>query len=559
MEDHTVTKSKTKQVSEKLLYIATAISIPNIFLFYLYNNNVDENNIRLSHTYILALFFAVVSVCVFLLFYWLVQNKGGALVALTLLWAAFWLFESLYSAAVAYISYRRELLVYLAGGIAGLVFFFRWYKPKILTNRFAANTFAVIVCILFVYNLVPGLYNHIVELRGVSRGHTLYELKRNFTIDDSLPSPDIYWFHLDGMLGFDAVEKYFGEDQESLKNELTSRGFLLNEDARLKASCTQLALPALTSPGFYDSYFGDILAEATDNALRPKVRSSVNKRLREDGVRYNEDILPNPELFYAFIDAGYRQATFAISGFFPFADRIYLNARTAALAGEVFKARLDTLSAITDLEQLLISTTPLSIVGEQLTSFIERRNKALWEPIPKYSEQLSQLRKRPYISFIESQLYKYLIDSFNIQSPKLIYAVNSLAKSPYNKIAKSEGSNYPLPDNPDAVDLLYFEQHEYATEVMLTAIDMVLEINPDAIIILQADHGVHTHTTLAYLEDVGYSLDEMMDFNYSTFSAVRIPPQYGVLSEPLDPLDIARYLVNHFVGWNYEMLFYSGE
>ena len=558
MENHTVTKSKAIKVSENLLYIAAVISLPNIFLFFLYNNNVDENNIRLSHILILALFFAVVSVCVFLLFNWLVQNKGGALVALTLLWVAFWLFESIFSAAIAYIPHRRELFIYLAGGIASLVFFFYWYKPKILTNRSAVNSFAIIVCVLFVYNLIPGLYNHIVELRGL-RNDKPYELKRNFMVDDSLPSPDIYWFHLDGMLGFDVVEKYFGEDQEQLKNELTSRGFLLNEDARLMASCTAMALPALTSPGFYDSYFGAILTEATDNATRPKAVKTINNRLRADGVRYREDIMPNSEVFYAFIEAGYRQVTMAASYNFPFADRLYLNSKTTALPGEIFKAELGTLSAINDLGQLLIMTTPLSVIGEQLTSFIERRNNALWESVPKYSEQVSQLSKRPYISFVENQLYKYLIDSFNIQSPKLIFAVNNLAKAPYEKISKATNSDRPAPDNPNAVDLLYLEHHEYAIEVMLTAIDMVLEETPDAIIVLQSDHGVHTHPSLAYLEEVGYSLEEMMDFNYSTFSAVRIPPQYGVLSEPLDPLDIPRYLVNHFVGWNYEMLFYPGE
>jgi hypothetical protein len=43
-------------------------------------------------------------------------------------------------------------------------------------------------------------------------------------------------------------------------------------------------------------------------------------------------------------------------------------------------------------------------------------------------------------------------------------------------------------------------------------------------------------------------------------SAVRIPPQYGKLSQPLDPLDIARYLVNNFVGkGNYDYLYYTEE
>ena len=52
----------------------------------------------------------------------------------------------------------------------------------------------------------------------------------------------------------------------------------------------------------------------------------------------------------------------------------------------------------------------------------------------------------------------------------------------------------------------------------------------------------------------------MLELNYSTVSAVRIPEKYGSLTEPLDPLDITRYLVNHFVGeGNYDYLHYYEE
>jgi len=58
----------------------------------------------------------------------------------------------------------------------------------------------------------------------------------------------------------------------------------------------------------------------------------------------------------------------------------------------------------------------------------------------------------------------------------------------------------------------------------------------------------------------GYDLEDQLNLNLSVISAVRLPPKYGKLLQPLDPLDIARYLVNHFVGkGNYNYLYYKEE
>ena len=110
-------------------------------------------------------------------------------------------------------------------------------------------------------------------------------------------------------------------------------------------------------------------------------------------------------------------------------------------------------------------------------------------------------------------------------------------------------------DNSFAVDLLYFPQYKYATEVMLITIDMVIEQNPDAIIVLQGDHGIHNRGQWDLIRK-GFPESQILEMNYSVISAVRIPQQYYELIEPLDPLDISRLLVNLFVGENYPLLYY---
>lgn len=95
--------------------------------------------------------------------------------------------------------------------------------------------------------------------------------------------------------------------------------------------------------------------------------------------------------------------------------------------------------------------------------------------------------------------------------------------------------------------------------MMLGMIERVIEENPTAIIIIQGDHGIH-YFARSELAEQGFTDEQMIEINFSTISAVRIPEKYGTLSEPLDPLDITRYLVNHYVGeGNYDYLFYKED
>jgi hypothetical protein len=91
-----------------------------------------------------------------------------------------------------------------------------------------------------------------------------------------------------------------------------------------------------------------------------------------------------------------------------------------------------------------------------------------------------------------------------------------------------------------------------------------LAYDPGAVIVVQADHGIHgigpgdAYFDSDFMFARGYSLEDQLNLNLQVMSAVRIPSQYGELTEPLDPLDISRYLVEHFIGGgNYEYLYYQ--
>ena len=84
-------------------------------------------------------------------------------------------------------------------------------------------------------------------------------------------------------------------------------------------------------------------------------------------------------------------------------------------------------------------------------------------------------------------------------------------------------------------------------------IDLILKQNPDAVIILQSDHGWHLPETVSYLYQTDISDYDLFELIHSTLSAVRIPSRYGGINEPIAPINLTRELVNRFVGQNYEL------
>jgi hypothetical protein len=119
-------------------------------------------------------------------------------------------------------------------------------------------------------------------------------------------------------------------------------------------------------------------------------------------------------------------------------------------------------------------------------------------------------------------------------------------------------------DNPDHDSdmgftryYLYPEGFLFALHRALNYIDVIIERNPNAVIIAQSDHGFHLGCTQEHLLEQGYSLEQVLELSLSVFSATRIPPEYGGGEEPIAPLNISRELVNRFVGFNYQLI--TGE
>ena len=556
-------KHKEKKGGSILFYFSAAL-LPTIPLVFLFNNNKQNFTLQFSHFSFLSMILSAIGVLMFLIFRKITYSSESALAVSFFSWFSFWAFESIITISNWYSNsfyHRMLLLVIFATITTALLLYMRRHYALIRKTRSAFLVFAVTICFLFLYNFAPTLYSEVLLVAFDVAPRHQYEIRTDFVIDNSLPKPDIYWFHMDEMMGFDAVEKYLGDAQNELKAELISRGFVINEDAALHSRTTLFAMPSLLSPSFYDSYLKQLIAEH-DHLLRRPFEKEVYNRLQLDGIDLRKDIHSQHELFNAFRAVEYLVAamSFYNGHFMRSADIVYRDSDADPVAfinsvenREAWR-RFGELRELHALIKLVTSSTPLSLFDQMISGYINEQLKGIWLPIPENGEVISKFYVHSRPSYEEMHLYRTLYDSFSIQSPKLVYILNLIAHWPYLDVYQIGEMNHPSPDKPYAFDLSYLSNYEYAAKVMLSAMDMILKENPSAIIILQADHGIHWTLAHDYMLDSGFSEAQVFEIWSSVISAVRIPQHYGGLVEPVNPLNISRMLVNRFVGENYTLI-----
>jgi hypothetical protein len=295
------------------------------------------------------------------------------------------------------------------------------------------------------------------------------------------------------------------------------------------------------------------------------------------------DIYKQIEILKAFSDAGY--INIANKGITASRDvDMQINGHEVITNLEVFREKDISFNKLADFINLITDASALSVIKPKIDKMLEKKRPAVnTQPLPAYSETVYK-----YLTGSDSDndmagVVKAVKYAASIQSPHFVYFSNIKAhyinfgneaggvayEEPIGRaFLFDENGNYYKERLDDPLDVrLYLPQYKYTVKQMIAQVDTIIEDDPGAVIILQADHGIHGHgvpggsdTHFESLSVRGYSLEDQLNLNLHVMSAVRIPPQYVRLSQPLDPLDIARYLVNNFVGkGNYGYLFYKEE
>jgi hypothetical protein len=563
-----------------LFYTVAASVMPTVPIWFLFNQNIKAINGFLP-TVFLASVLALASLLSSLVLAKLMGGTHKALPVLAVCWIGFWGLDSVHSLFAVLAEARnavwrlRHTFPIVAVMILGVVLLFRFLN----ISRVVSDAVALMACMLFLMNFVPALYHGVTRFGlsspSAAKAAEEYGIKTSFAVDSGLPHPNIYWIHMDAMVGFDAVEEYFGQPQTELKKALTERGFVINESARLEAGFTGIAIPALTSPTFYDNVLAEILYEI--ETIPSVHKSATYKAVSERGASINK-VYQSLELLSALENAGYLTINYDT-------EEMFLLDSSAIIINDQGSMPTQKARDIIRIRQDLSVFTSVGVMKELGALLNRRLQMALADDhslieIPSSQELIDELSARTgvtnpdFVSMAEAMGYITMT-----QEPRFVYFMNYAAhvmnyvferkvgnvwydKPPGYIFALDENGNYydrPL-DDPNDVQL-YYAQHQYAAKTMLALVDIIETQDPDAVVILQADHGIHgigrsKYYDKEYMEEQGYSLEDMLNLNFSVMSAVRVPEKYGSLEEALEPLDIARWLVNSFVGQNYA---YIGE
>ncbi|MDR0221117.1 MAG: hypothetical protein LBI54_06925 [Lachnospiraceae bacterium] len=576
------TQTTPSHRAERLLYIIAVAVTPSIPLFFLYAQNFTEG-LQFRHFLILGALLGAASLFLYLLISKLLLRRRRTMILLTCFWAFFWFFGGIKNLAARGNSQfpDRRIAICLLFLLIALAFVL--YQTKM--NRLVANVTAMVLCLLFVFNFTPeALAVYAGERQrseNTASGELPYEIKTDFYVDGGLPHPNIYWLHMDGMMGFSAVAQYFGDPQTELKNALSQRGFVINENARLEGSYTDLAIPSLLSPLFYDSYLGEKLAAVTQLTRRFR-QEIISSAMQQDGFAIT-DIHSYHEALTAFAEAGYTNLGNSAIIMRSADVDMEVTGKNVTVGLREIREQQIAFDKASDFKDLVADASVLSLFKPSINNWMEKmepiRTNVL--PIPEYPETVNMyvtgssdsadgmsdaVRAMRYATTVQTPHFLFFSNSTPHFARINGYKIGTVVYDEYIErafIYDENGNIYKEPQDDPGHPRLYYPQHIYAVKEMLAQVDTILTYDPGAVIVIQGDHGIHgigrgRGYNSEFMSARGYSVEDQLNMNLQVMSAVRIPPQYGGLAEPLDPLDITRYLVNHFVGeGNYEYLYYQ--
>jgi hypothetical protein len=540
-----------KKENLKFLPFLVSIIPPSVFLLYLYQRNAAY--LSILHTLIAIAIFTIVAVILQLVISKMVKSSGVAVLINNILWILFFIIKAPYYLFNLYI--KRNLAIYLCIMIVIttiIITLIVRYKSKLQKHEIF-QILSVFWLVIFLFNAIPTfghvIGNHLKKIGNESN------YKTEFNVDNNLPSPSIYWLFMDGMLGFKAMEYFFNDPQVEFSSQLTERGFIINRNAQFEAlHATIFSISVLMCPYYYDNTFLHRLKSINldDYNYMLKIKA---KNIASYYSPNNLGRLRN-ELITAFnLRENYRTNIIAIDtySFPPSTNNYYIrgnkiNKNNPEAMNEIEKLRFGV--------TLLNRTTLLGKLNFIFAPLLEIYENSKYSYIPEILNTSDDVYKSFFGESYQGNGKWYLsalIDIMNYKGPKLVIIHDDKPHYPF--IYDERGSLLMRKQKEMTDPYNYPSQHYFANSIVISYIDYIINIDPDAIIILQSDHGLHAEETRQLLIfKYGKTDEEVRLIQNQTISAVRIPRKYGGLDEPVEPPNISRLLVNRYVGENYRML-----
>lgn len=414
---------------------------------------------------------------------------------------------------------------------------------------------SIIIFIIFAYFLVSTPKNVFSLIINAVNTKT-YKETYTINVDDSLETPNIYWIHADAMMNFEDMKKYFDYDNQEFLTYLKKEGYYVNESASLVAGHkTQKALGALFNPNYYDNFLKNYLYELEDTYLEKEAETSFNISTKElANKRIESELLKSlkeKEYTTISISKSNNYSTIKSDIFYDFFN--HPTTHWHFTEGEYLrkiKAKDNNINLINLTSQLK------EILAHSVFSFYTNDFIPYDYDLIDYNDldtsDYSEIDKTKFWPI--KAILKSLEETKEIDSKKFVfidYDLNHTELS-FDSNGNELPQNYYM--NLDAYD----DNYIYSCKLLTEMLNYIKTNDPNAIIIVQGDHGLHTFENDVLKEELNITTEELQEIRNSVINAVYIPKKYQNGEEAYleNPLNISRYIVNNYIGKNYEYLEY---
>ena len=544
-------------LSSVLLFALASALWVFVPLLPLYLTNI--NNVSLLFVLLLAVIYMIGTLAVYFIALFISRSALASFGVCVIAWIGLSMSEGIITTVLAGIPFVTVLYSVVLLGVMCIGGFgiLKAVQEFELSSKKLSKIIIALVAVILVINIVPIVTYNITSADAVadaSEGMT-------FAVDDSLDHPNIYWIHAESMVDETVLEKYWGEDTFGFTEKLEERGFYVNHDAHVPGSQhTTYILPSLFSPTYYDANTHSYPVDWYETRTVP------------NSVLCRDVLLNNHEFINAFDTAGYE----TVSVISPYElqwitspSQVIYNYDTSGISVGRNPKDISQLERIIyyDLEQeegfIQYSAYPISVVMSYLNVFDNLYNqykKAYPDEISEdYVSDDTKSQILPGSYWLGYSGYSNWISTIsyaldNSDSPSLTLIYGDFA---HGSVFDENGNrqtgvfDYRLQK--------YHAQYLFSEKILLYLVDEILSVDENAIIIIQGDHGQHTaknDDVNELIETFGEDVDPSEFWNH-VLSAVRIPEQYQTENYPeaiQNPRNIVRYLVNSYVGENYEYI-----
>ena len=316
--------------------------------------------------------------------------------------------------------------------------------------------------------------------------------------------PDIYYIVLDAYVRSDVLSGVFGGDNSAFLAHLRERGFYVAEASRSNYSQTHQSLASSLN-------FMHLTALAEKQGA-----SSVNRRPLRTMILDNAVVKFLRERGYTFVafSSGFNATEFKKSDVY-----------------------LEPAVPLSEFESLLAMAIPVPIIATKA-----RKGYALHrDRIAYIFDMLGTLEERDGPSFVLAHILA--------PHPPFVFDAAGGPTDPVRAYNLADGSNFMLRDTYENYLKGYKAQTAHITARLQETVDEILERSPNAVIVVQGDHGSRSSARLE-----GSATMDVWE-RMSILNAYRLPGGGAeLLYDYITPVNTFRVIFNHYFGTTLEML-----